>query len=91
MTRTAAVVLAIVCVTAGAGGTYLALRHDPTPVTAAESIAANPGAPPVAESEGVRSIQGRNRGRNTNGRPRAHTPEWMQTSGFQVTVISPLV
>ena len=53
MTRTAAVVLAIVCVTAGAGGTYLALRHDPTPVTAAESIAANPGAPPVAESEGV--------------------------------------
>jgi hypothetical protein len=45
----------------------------------------------VAESEGVRSIQGRNRGRNTNGRPRAHTPEWMQTSGFQVTVISPLV
>ena len=53
MTRTAAVILAIVCVTAGAGGTYLALRHDPTPVTAAESIAANPGAPPVAESEGV--------------------------------------
>jgi type IV secretory pathway VirB10-like protein len=53
MTRTAAVVLAIVCVTAGAGGTYLALRHDPNPVTAAESIAANPGAPPVAESEGV--------------------------------------
>src|SRR5262245_33018683 len=53
MTRTAAVILAIVCVTAGAGGTHLALRHDPIPVTAAESIAANPGAPPVAESEGV--------------------------------------
>jgi hypothetical protein len=55
MTRTAAVILAIVCVTAGAGGTYLALRHDPTPVTAAESIAANPATPAaaVAESEGV--------------------------------------
>lgn len=53
MTRTAAIILAIVCVAAGAGGTYLALRHDPTPVTTAESIGAVPPAPAVAESEGV--------------------------------------
>ena len=49
MTRTATGVLAIVCVTAGAGGTFLALRNDTPPATAAEIQA--PAA--VAESEGV--------------------------------------
>ena len=49
MTRTATGVLAIVCVTAGAGGTFLALRNDAPPATAAEIQA--PAA--VAESEGV--------------------------------------
>ncbi|HZM95483.1 MAG TPA: hypothetical protein VFB92_18765 [Vicinamibacterales bacterium] len=55
MTRTAAGILAIICVAAGAGGTYLALRHDPAPVTAAESIGTNSVTPAtaVAESEGV--------------------------------------
>ena len=49
MTRTATGVLAIVCVTAGAGGTFLALRNDAPPAAAAEIQ--SPGA--VAESEGV--------------------------------------
>ena len=50
MSRTATGILALVCVAAGAGGTFLALRHEAAPVTVAE--------PPVvsdivAESEGV--------------------------------------
>jgi hypothetical protein len=55
MTRTAIGILAIVCVAAGAGGTFLALRNDESPVTAAESIQTTPETPPtaVAESEGV--------------------------------------
>jgi hypothetical protein len=55
MSRTAIGILAIVCVAAGAGGTFLALRNDVPPVTAAESIQTTPGTPAtaVAESEGV--------------------------------------
>ena len=55
MTRTATGILAIVCVAAGAGGTFLAVRNDSTPVTAAEP--AQPVSPAssdiVAESEGI--------------------------------------
>jgi hypothetical protein len=55
MTRTATGILAIVCVAAGAGGTFLAVRNDSTPVTAAEQ--AQPVSPAssdiVAESEGI--------------------------------------
>jgi type IV secretory pathway VirB10-like protein len=50
MSRTATGILALVCVAAGAGGTFLALRHDAAPVTAAEPPAASDI---VAESEGV--------------------------------------
>jgi type IV secretory pathway VirB10-like protein len=50
MTRTATGILALICVAAGAGGTFLALRHDAAPVTAAEPPAASDI---VAESEGV--------------------------------------
>jgi hypothetical protein len=55
MTRTATGILAIVCVAAGAGGAFLALRNDGSPVTEAESIQATTGTPAnaVAESEGV--------------------------------------
>lgn len=55
MTRTATVILAIVCVAAGAGGTFLALRNDALPVTAAEQIQTAPptASRAVAESEGV--------------------------------------
>jgi type IV secretory pathway VirB10-like protein len=55
MTRTATVILAIVCVAAGAGGTFLALRNDAALATSAE-IQGTPGAPAdatVAESEDV--------------------------------------
>jgi hypothetical protein len=52
MTRTATVILAMVCVAAGAGGTFLALRNDASPATAAE-IQASPVPAAVAESEGV--------------------------------------
>jgi len=53
MSRTATVILAIVCVAAGAGGSFLALRSD-SPVTATEQVQA-PGSAlsAVAESEGV--------------------------------------
>jgi hypothetical protein len=50
MTRTATGILALICVAAGAGGTFLALRHDAAPVTAAEPSVASDI---VAESEGV--------------------------------------
>jgi hypothetical protein len=50
MSRTATGILALVCVAAGAGGTFLALRHDAAPVTAAEPSVASDI---VAESEGV--------------------------------------
>jgi hypothetical protein len=54
MTRMATGILAIVCVAAGAGGTFLALRNDASPVTAAEPVQTTPVAPTaVAESEGV--------------------------------------
>jgi hypothetical protein len=46
-------ILAIVCVAAGAGGTFLALRNDASPLTVAEPIQTTPIAPAVAESEGV--------------------------------------
>ena len=53
MSRTATVVLAIVCVAAGAGGSFLALRSD-SPVTATEQVQAPASAlSAVAESEGV--------------------------------------
>jgi hypothetical protein len=54
MTRTATVVIGIICVVAGAGGTFLALRND-APSAAAEQVRTQPvSAPaPVAESEGV--------------------------------------
>ena len=52
MTRTATGILAIVCVAAGAGGTFMALRNDASPATAAEIQ--TPQAPAaVAESEEV--------------------------------------
>ena len=53
MSKTAIAILAVTCVAAGAGGTYLALRG---PVTSAEQVEAAPDAavtPPVAESEEV--------------------------------------
>jgi type IV secretory pathway VirB10-like protein len=54
MSRTATVILAIVCVAAGAGGAFLALRSDGSPVAAAEQVQAEPAASSaVAESEGV--------------------------------------
>jgi len=54
MSRTATVILAIVCVAAGAGGAFLALRSDRAPVAAAEQVQAEPAASgAVAESEGV--------------------------------------
>ena len=53
MSRTAIVILAIVCVAAGAGGTFLALRSDGSPVAAAEQVQAEPATASVAESEGV--------------------------------------
>jgi len=53
MSRTATVILAIVCVAAGAGGSFLALRSD-SPVTATEQGQAPASAlSAVAESEGV--------------------------------------
>lgn len=53
MSRTATVILAIVCVAAGAGGSFLALRSD-LPVTATEQVQAPASAlSAVAESEGV--------------------------------------
>jgi hypothetical protein len=52
MTRTATVILAMVCVAAGAGGTFLALRNDASPATAAE-IQTSQAPAAVAESEGV--------------------------------------
>ena len=53
MSRTATVILAIVCVAAGAGGSFLALRSD-SPVTATEQVEAPASAlSAVAESEGV--------------------------------------
>ena len=53
MSRTATVILAIVCVAAGAGGSFLALRSD-SPVTATEQVQAPASAlSAVAESEGV--------------------------------------
>jgi type IV secretory pathway VirB10-like protein len=54
MSRTAIVILAIVCVAAGAGGTFLAVRNDPPPVTPAEieTLPATSTAA-VAESEEV--------------------------------------
>ena len=53
MSRTATVVLAIVCVAAGAGGSFLAFRSD-SPVTASEQVQAPASAlSAVAESEGV--------------------------------------
>ena len=54
MTRTATGILAIVCVVAGAGGTFLALRSGAAPVTAdelAQPVAPTPDV--VAESEGT--------------------------------------
>ena len=53
MTRTATGILAMVCVAAGAGGTFLALRNDTPPVNAAEQIQTAATSPSVAESEGV--------------------------------------
>jgi len=53
MSRTATIILAIVCVAAGAGGSFLALRSD-SPVTATEQVQAPASAlSAVAESEGV--------------------------------------
>jgi hypothetical protein len=53
MSRTATVILATVCVAAGAGGSFLALRSD-SPVTATEQVQAPASAlSAVAESEGV--------------------------------------
>jgi hypothetical protein len=53
MSRTATVILAIVCVAAGAGGSFLALRSD-SPVTTTEQVQAPASAlSAVAESEGV--------------------------------------
>ena len=53
MSRTATVILAIVCVAAGAGGSFLALRSD-SPVPATEQVQAPASAlSAVAESEGV--------------------------------------
>ena len=53
MSRTATVVLAIVCVAAGAGGSFLAFRSD-SPATASEQVQAPASAlSAVAESEGV--------------------------------------
>lgn len=54
MSRTATVIIAIVCVAAGAGGTFLALRGDGAPV-ATEQVQAEPAtaSDAVAESEGV--------------------------------------
>ena len=55
MTRTATGILVVVCVAAGAGGTFLAVRNDSTPVTAAEQAQPVPPASSdiVAESEGI--------------------------------------
>lgn len=53
MSRTAIVILAIVCVAAGAGGTFLALRNDAAPVTSAETLPAATSTATVAESEDV--------------------------------------
>ena len=53
MTRTATGILAMICVAAGAGGTFLALRNDTPPVNAAEQIQTAATSPSVAESEGV--------------------------------------
>lgn len=54
MSRTATVIIAMVCVAAGAGGTFLALRSDRASV-ATEQVQADPGtaSAAVAESEGV--------------------------------------
>src|SRR5262245_43841388 len=55
MSRTAIVILAIVCVAAGAGGTFLAVRRHSPEVSAAEQVQADPptGSGAVAESEGI--------------------------------------
>jgi hypothetical protein len=54
MSRTAIVILAIVCTAVGAGGTFVALRTDAPPVSAAEQVQAGPAASSaVAESEGI--------------------------------------
>ena len=54
MTRTATGVLAIVCVAAGAGGTFLAVRNDASPATATEQAQQSPTSSDiVAESEGI--------------------------------------
>ena len=53
MSRTATVILALVCVAAGAGGTFLTLRSD-SPITAAEQAQATATvSSAVSESEGV--------------------------------------
>ena len=53
MTRTATGILAMACIAAGAGGTFLALRNDTPPVNAAEQIQTAATSTSVAESEGV--------------------------------------
>ena len=55
MSRTAIVILAIVCTAAGAGGAFLALRTDAPPVSAAEQVQGEPAtaSSAVAESEGI--------------------------------------
>src|SRR5688572_25720064 len=55
MTRIATGILAIACLAAGAGGTFLALRNEAPPPTAAEEVPIAPAAPSaaVAESEGI--------------------------------------
>jgi hypothetical protein len=55
MSKTAIVILALVCVAAGAGGTFLAVRNDTAPVTSAETEAlpAATSNSTVAESEDV--------------------------------------
>ena len=55
MSRTAIVILAVVCVAAGAGGTFLALRNDAAPVSSAEieTLPAATSSATVAESEDV--------------------------------------
>jgi len=52
MSRTATGILALVCLAAGAGGTFLALRDDSTPVSAAQ-IETAPAPAAVEQSEAV--------------------------------------
>ena len=55
MSRTAIVILAIVCTAAGAAGTFLALRTEAPVASAAEQVQAEPAtvSSAVAESEGI--------------------------------------